>query len=178
MKIFLIGFMGSGKTTLGKKLARRMGFDFIDLDNFIEQKESLSVPEIFAAHGEDRFRQMEADNLRLLEVLQNVIISTGGGAPCFYGNMEWMNMHGLTVYLKMSPESLYTRLTASKKQRPLLHQKPKEELLDYIAQTLEKRKVFYESCKLTIDAAGLKARELERSVRETFGMGKSGEPDA
>lgn len=172
MKIFLIGFMGCGKSTLGKKLARRLGFDFIDLDHLIESKQSKSIPEIFASYGEERFRQIEADNLRLLQAIQNVVISTGGGAPCYYQNMEWMNAHGLTIYLKMTPERLFARLTASKKQRPLIQGKSKEELLDYISPMLEKRKEFYEASKLILEADDLKGKQLELIVRERLGIQK------
>jgi shikimate kinase len=157
--------MGSGKTTLGKKLARRMGMNFIDLDEFIEKKEGKSLPKIFATDGEKAFRQMEAENLRLLENIPASIISLGGGAPCFHDNMSWMNQNGLTVYLKQTPEFLYSRLKSSKGKRPLISGLSKKELLDYINEKLEERSQFYEKARIIIESKNMKARLLEEKIR-------------
>jgi shikimate kinase len=166
MKIFLIGFMGSGKTTLGKKLARRMEFNFIDLDEYIERKESKKISKIFSSYGEEKFRIIEKENLRLLEILGETVISTGGGAPCFHQNMDWMNQNGLTVYLKHDPEDLYSRLKSSRKKRPLISGLTKTKLLEYIKDTLAEREVFYNQAQLIVEAKSIKPKELEDRVRD------------
>lgn len=170
MKIFLIGFMGSGKTTIGKKLARRMDYNFIDLDDFIENKEGKRIREIFAASGEEEFRQIEAENLRLLEKIRDTIVSVGGGAPCFHENIEWMNQNGFTVYLKQTPEFLFSRLKSSKGKRPLIKGLKKKELYDFIVNSLEERSLYYEKAKLIVDPKDLKPKNLELRIREALEM--------
>lgn len=165
MKIFLIGFMGSGKTTLGEKLARRLEYNFIDLDQYIESKESKKINKIFSSYGEERFRVIEAENLRLLEILKDVVISTGGGAPCFHDNMDWMNAHGLTVYLKHDAESLYQRLKSARKKRPLISGMSKSKLFNYIRDTLTSREEYYNRANITLEGKSQKAKELELIVR-------------
>ncbi len=168
MKIFLIGFMGSGKTTIGKKLARRMQYNFIDLDDFIENKEAKKIRHIFAISGEKEFRQIEAENLRLLEKIQDTIVSVGGGAPCYHENIEWMNQNGFTVYLKQSPEFLFTRLKSSKAKRPLIKGLKKKELYEFIVTSLEERSIYYEQAKLVVDSKDLKPKDLEAIIREAL----------
>lgn len=138
--------------------------NFIDLDEFIEKKEGKTVAKIFASEGEKAFRQMEAENLRLLENIPASVISLGGGAPCFHDNMNWINKNGLTVYLKQSPEFLYSRLKSSKTKRPLLSGLSKKELYDYISKTLEERKTFYEMAQLVIESKNIKAKMLESAI--------------
>ena len=120
-RIFLIGFMGSGKTTLGKALAQKLGVDFIDLDLYIETRYHKTVREIFAESGEERFRQIEKSLLHEVADFENVIIAAGGGTPCFFDNIDYMNGHGTCVYLKASVEELCKRLAggplARKKRR-------------------------------------------------------------
>jgi len=110
MRIFLIGFMGSGKTTVGQKLARRLGYSFIDMDMQIEKESSMSINQIFKELGEDGFRRREHDLLLRIIRMDNVVVSTGGGVPCFDNNMELINQNGMSIYLKMTPESLVKRL--------------------------------------------------------------------
>jgi shikimate kinase len=117
-KIFIVGYMGSGKSTAGKKLASKLGFEFIDLDHYIENEFGQTVPEIFKTKGENEFRAMEHNALKKLVLKENVVISCGGGTPCYYGNMELMNNHGTTIYLKMSAETLAHRLLNAKDNRP------------------------------------------------------------
>jgi len=162
--------MGSGKTTIGKKLARRMQFNFIDLDDFIENKEGKKIREIFAASGEKEFRQIEAENLRLLEKIQNTIISVGGGAPCFHENIEWMNQNGFTVYLKQSPGSLFARLKSSKGKRPLIKGLKKKELYEFIVKNLQERSLYYEQASLIVDSKNLKPKDLEERIRKALEM--------
>jgi len=150
-KIFLIGYMGCGKTTLGKILASRLEMDFVDLDAFIEQRYFKSIPQLFEEKGESGFREIE--HTALLEVceFENAIISTGGGVPCFYNNMEIMKRAGLTVYLKVTPKVLTEVLKKAKRNRPLIKDKSVEELLHFIEENLAKREAFYSQAELTIN---------------------------
>src|SRR6476620_3320016 len=106
MKVFLIGFMGSGKTTIGKKLANYLKYEFIDLDKFIEARAGMTIVDYFAAHGEEEFRKMERDVLQTTHYPDNVIIATGGGTPTYDDNMEWMNENGKVAYLSLPPRAL------------------------------------------------------------------------
>ena len=151
-RIYLIGYMGSGKTTIGRSLAKKLNFQFIDTDLFIENRQKKTVSEIFSEKGEDVFRQMEHMALEEISSFENVIISTGGGAPCFHNNMELMNNSGFTIYLKSSPEELTKRLNKSKNKRPLLKEKTPEQMLTFIAENLEKRDYYYNQAQLTFDA--------------------------
>src|SRR5215510_8108006 len=132
MKIFLVGFMGSGKSTLAEKLSELMDVSFIDLDSKIEESEGKSVNEIFKERGEEYFRSLEAEALRKTARVRDAIIATGGGAPCFNDNMEWMNENGVTVYLKAEPGELYHRLLKERETRPLLASLGDVALFDFI----------------------------------------------
>jgi len=145
--------MGSGKTSIGKRLANKLNFNFIDLDQYIENKYFKSVAQIFESEGEATFRNYE--NVCLIEIseIENVIISCGGGTPCFFNNIDLMNETGKTIYLKLSPLMLVSRLRSSKKRnsRPLIMNKSKEELIDYVTNTLAQREEFYLKSKLIIE---------------------------
>ncbi|SRR5258705_9653113 len=143
MKIFLVGFMGSGKSTLGKKLSELMNVSFIDLDSKIEESEGKSVSKIFKGSGEEYFRNLEAETLRKTSRIRNAVIATGGGAPCFNNNMEWMNENGVTVYLKAEPGELYHRLLKERETRPLLMHLGDVALFDYIMSSLAHREPYY-----------------------------------
>ena len=150
-RIFLIGYMGSGKTTMGKMLAQKMNFVFVDMDAMIEEKYHKTVSQIFAEMGQDKFREIERQCLHEAAEFQNTVIATGGGAPCFFDNMEFMNSKGLTVYLKMTPQQLATRLESSKAgKRPLLADRKGEELRKFIQEGLEMRELFYEKAQIKI----------------------------
>lgn len=152
--------MGAGKTTYGLKLAHCLNFDFIDLDAQIVELEGKSISRIFKEKGEKYFRSVEAENLRSLDGIDNVVISLGGGAPCFHDNIKWMNDHGLTIYLKLDAKSIYSRLSNAKSERPLISDKSKTEIQDYINTTLTEREVFYEQAKIVIEAKNLKIKKL------------------
>jgi shikimate kinase len=143
MKIFLIGFMGSGKTTIGRRLAERIGFDFVDTDRFIEMRQGLTISEIFARNGEDVFRKMERDILLELQKLDYAVISTGGGLPCHGDNMNLMLASGKVVYLKTSPQALTRRLLRSRTERPLIKGKTEKELQQYVIEKLAEREPYY-----------------------------------
>jgi shikimate kinase len=150
MKIFLIGFMGSGKTYLGKQLASKLGFLFVDVDSVIENTEGVKIAQLFDSQGETYFRKIESDRLKALAKWDEVIVSTGGGAPCFHDNMDWMNTHGITVYLQTDPNLLLNRLKSETENRPLLRGKTDEELLDFIKNKIADRKPFYEKAKIIV----------------------------
>jgi shikimate kinase len=145
-RVFLIGFMGVGKTTLGRRLAKRLGLEYRDLDKEIEFAAKMFIPDIFSLMGEERFRQLEADILR--QQPDNCLIACGGGTPCFHGNMDWMNANGQTIYLQASPGFLSDRLLKSKKPRPLIMGKDEAELKAFIQEKLDSRKAFYEQAKI------------------------------
>lgn len=153
MIIFLIGFMGSGKSYVGRNLAPLLGFDYIDVDKFIEEKEGLTIKEIFEQKGEDYFRLLEKNFIQEVDSEQNIVISTGGGAPCFFDNMEVMNKKGLTIYLNRNKEKTIWRLLKGQYKRPLIAALSQDELEKFYDERLESRKTFYEKAKLHVGDA-------------------------
>lgn len=159
-KIFLIGYMGSGKSTAGKKLASKLKINFIDLDEFIETECGQTIPELFEQKGENEFRAIENNALKKLIAKDNIVVACGGGTPCYYGNIELMNNNGITIYLKMSAESLASRLLHSKTKRPLLENKTENELRTFITEHLEKREDFYHQANYIVKGKDLNVEEL------------------
>lgn len=141
--IFLIGFMGSGKTTLGRALSAATGLQFIDLDYYIERRFHANVRDIFASRGEEGFRDIERRMLLEVSEFQDVVISCGGGTPCFFDNMEVMNAAGTTVLLEADPQVLHTRLTRGRHIRPLIAAMTDDEIRSYIDRSLENRNPHY-----------------------------------
>ncbi|HEX8517107.1 MAG TPA: shikimate kinase [Bacteroidia bacterium] len=164
MKIFLTGYMGSGKSTAGKKLAAKLNFEFIDLDKLIESDCGQTIEEIFADKGENEFRALEHNALKKLLQKDNAVIACGGGTPCYYGNMELMNNNGITIYLKMSAQSIATRLLKAKDKRPLIENKSEAELKEYITAHLEKREDIYHQAQYTVKGKNLNIDELVEFV--------------
>lgn len=161
MRIYLVGFMGSGKTFTGKRLAESLGFSFADLDDLIKEDAGQSISGIFAANGEAYFRRLERRALHRTGDMENTVISTGGGAPCYFDNMEWMNAHGITVFLDTPAEMLATRLLPERAHRPLLQPYDEDTLADFIQSKLSERMYFYGQAaivypqrELTGDVAG------------------------
>lgn len=150
MLIFLVGYMGCGKSTLGREMARRLGYEFVDTDNFIEEQQGKKISAIFAEEGENYFRKLEREAVKSLKGRDNVIVSTGGGLPCFNGNMELMNEMGFTVFIKLDPEMLVKRLSKTGSKRPLLAGKTPEELRAFIETNLGHREPFYSKAKMTV----------------------------
>jgi shikimate kinase len=155
MKVFLVGYMSSGKTTIGKVLAEKMNFQFIDLDQYIESKEDMSVPDIFKLKGEIYFRKIEALFLKeLIESDIKAIISLGGGTPCYGNNMELLlnSEDAITIYLKASLNELVKRLNKDKQNRPLIaHLDSDEALLEFIGKHLFERNQFYNQANYTVE---------------------------
>jgi len=148
MRIFIIGFMGSGKSFSGKRLAEKMNMDFIDLDKYIEDQEGKTIREIFATEGEDYFRKTEQRCLIEMKNFENTIIAVGGGTPCFFQNMDWMNENGKTIFLETPVKILANRLEKAMENRPLLHGFSKKELRIFIEKKLEERNPFYRKSKI------------------------------
>ncbi|KAA6350813.1 Shikimate kinase [termite gut metagenome] len=158
IRVFLIGYMGAGKTTLGKILARKLKLSFVDIDCFIESRFHKKIRDLFDERGEADFRKLEKKILHEVAEFENVIISTGGGAPCFFDNMDFMKQKGKTVFLKVHPDILFRRLRVSTTSRPVLRDKTDEELHTFIAQTLEIRSPFYTQAHYTFNTDELENR--------------------
>ncbi|MCL1937721.1 MAG: shikimate kinase [Candidatus Azobacteroides sp.] len=156
-KIFLIGYMGAGKSTIGKCLSKQMELQFIDLDHFIENRHRKKISELFGEKGEDGFRVLERNALLEVSEFENVIISTGGGTPCFFDNMEIMNQLGQTIYLKASVEELADRLNVRKDDRPLIQGKELEEIKRFVAHNLVKREYWYNQARYIFDTEEINA---------------------
>lgn len=164
-RIYLIGYMGAGKTTLGRMLSDAMELTFIDLDTYIENRYRKSISEIFAEKGEVEFRKIEQAMLHEVGLFEQVIIATGGGAPCFFDNMDFMNETGLTVYLKTDTNTLFERLRIAKASRPILKDKSDAELICFIAENLKRRESSYLNAKVIFDADFLDTRvQLKESM--------------
>ena len=151
VRIIIIGYMGAGETTVGKALSRELGIPFYDLDWYIESRMRKTVPQIFAQKGEEGFRIIEHNMLHEVAEFEDVIISCGGGTPCFFDNMEYLNSQGETIYLKATPEVLHKHLRMGKTIRPLLLDKSPEEMLLFIREQLQHREPFYLKARHTLD---------------------------
>lgn len=167
-RILLVGFMASGKTTLGKALASDLGLQFVDLDHYIENRYHCTIAQLFAERGEEAFRQIERNILHEVAEFEDVVISTGGGTPCFFDNMDYMNAQGTTVFLEASPEVIYTRLTIARVQRPLVKGKTANELRQYITEMLEHRASYYTRATHTFNANHLEDPQQVKTSVERF----------
>lgn len=163
MKVFLIGFMGCGKSTKAKQLASRLGCPVIDLDAEIVVQEGCSIAEYFTKFGETAFRELESKTLKHFPYPDTCVVATGGGLPCFFDNMEWMNANGKTVYLHMEPAQLVSRLH-NRQKRPLITDMDDEQLLAFVKMKLEERDPFYTKAQLIINAFDLDAEILEAKL--------------
>ena len=166
VRIFLTGYMGAGKTTLGKAFARKMNVPFVDLDWYIEERFHKTVGELFTERGETGFRELERNMLHAVAEFENVENTTAGGAPCFFDNMEFMNRVGKTVFLDVHPDVLFRRLRIAKQQRPILQGKEDDELKAFIIRALEQRAPFYTQAQYIFNADELEDRwQIETAVQ-------------
>ena len=145
--------MGSGKTTVGKALAKELGLQFYDLDWYIESRRRKTVPQLFAERGEDGFREIERNMLHEVAEFEDIVLSCGGGTPCFFDNMDYMNQQGEVIWLKADAEVLYKHLLMGKTERPLLKGKSPDELIAFIREQLEKREPFYAKAHHVLDVS-------------------------
>ncbi|MDX8341416.1 shikimate kinase [Draconibacterium sp. IB214405] len=164
MRIYLIGYMGCGKSRLGRLLSEHMGVQFVDMDDYIEERNCRTIPQIFAEDGEDGFRKIERKALEELSEFTDVIIATGGGAPCFFDNVDVMNKSGKTIFLNIDPAILADRLMKSKTERPLIKGKSRDELVVFIDDTLKKRKEFYSKARFEITEPDLSLDEIQDMI--------------
>jgi len=166
-RLYLIGFMASGKTTIGKKLAQKLGYTFLDLDALIVEKTGKTISEIFAESGEATFRKIESETLQATQTLANTLIATGGGTPCHNDNMAWIKENGTSLYLRLSIPRLVGRLRADKANRPMLAHLEDEALSQFIENLLSQRQDTYLQADLTVDNEGNNVGVL---VNEIFSL--------
>ena len=152
MNIYLIGYMYSGKTTIGHKLAVKLGYQWLDLDQLFELTFHTSIPIFFKRYGEEAFRKLEQKLLHETANKDNTVISTGGGTPCHFDNIQWINKHGKSVYFDVTVETLLRRAAQSKKPRPILMGMTEEERALYIRQQLEARTPYYKKAQIIFPA--------------------------
>jgi shikimate kinase len=165
MKIFLIGLPGSGKTTLGKQLAERLTLKFLDLDAEIEKSEATSIAEIFKVHGEDHFRELEHRQLtKWADEKRDFVMATGGGAPCFFNNIDLMNGAGVTIFLDVPAKEIAKRISGQSANRPLLLNLNFEELKDKIEFLRSLRKPFYRQARCVVKGEKLDVNDLLAKV--------------
>ena len=163
--VFLVGFMGCGKTTLGRKLAKHLDYAFIDLDQQLEAKVGMTITEYFAKFGEESFRKLESEVLKTTAYPESAIVSTGGGLPCFFDNMHWMNSQGKTIYIQLSPKTIADRLEHEKHKRPVLNGRKEEELITFIAQKLQERDPFYTQASITANGIGITPEKVLEQLK-------------
>ena len=157
--------MGVGKSTFGKKLARSLGFRFVDLDNVFEKKFKIRIDDFFGKYDEELFRKLEYETLKESFSSVNTVIATGGGSPCFFDAMNKINERGISIYLEMSPAAIAHRLTHAKKPRPLIKNKTGDELCAIIEQKMGERKAFYEQAHFTVDAINVSVKEVAELLK-------------
>lgn len=166
MNIYLIGFMGSGKSTIGRLLAEALAYQWVDLDEHIVTRNQMSVRGIFKKYGERFFRKEEATVLRNTMTLEKAVVSCGGGTPCFENNMNWINQHGISIFIDPTVEVLLNRLVKGQEKRPLLREKNLEELETFIQQKLEERRPVYEQAHIHYQQAQDDAPSVELIIKK------------
>jgi shikimate kinase len=172
VKIFLVGFMGCGKSSGGKKLARAMQHRYVDTDKLVSSLNEMRPFEIFEKMGEDYFRSEETKALKGICQMENIVVATGGGTPCFNDNMKMMNENGITVYLKASPSLLWHRVQKNKAKRPLIANIPDDQLLEFIVAKLKERRDYYQQAQITWKAENLDVLKLKEKLLEVAAQPK------
>ena len=165
-RVYLVGFMGVGKSTIGKKLGHKLNFEFIDLDYIFEEKYKISIDRFFHKYDEELFRKMEHELLLATFEKPNAVISTGGGTPCFYGAMDKINQAGISIYIKMQPSAIAYRLSSARRKRPLIDNLPKEDLQKFIAEKLKKREPVYQKAHIHINGMNVHIDELAEKLQK------------
>lgn len=166
MKIFLIGFMGAGKTHWGRLLSEKLGIRFFDLDEQVTEHAGKSIPEIFATEGEEQFRLLEKEVLYIItESHGSFVMACGGGSPCYFNNIEYMNQAGTTVWINTPLDTLFDRLVKEKDKRPLIKELSVEQLRGFISKKFADRKIYYEQANVTVDEEPV---QLDRLIEKIF----------
>jgi shikimate kinase len=168
MKIYLIGYMGSGKSTLGRILAEALGLSWMDMDTEIESRYKISITNFFRKYGEDSFRNVEHKVLKEIVSIPDIVVSAGGGVPCFHNNMELLNQTGLTIYLEATPELILTRIGPYAWKRPLFKQMDGADIVEKITKHLKSREIYYQQALITIDATNPDIAELKKRILDYF----------
>ena len=163
-RIYIVGYMGAGKTTTARRLAQRMGWEVVDTDALFEEKYKISVNDFFNKYDEALYRKLESEVLKATESLDHVVVSTGGGTACYFDNMEWMNQHGLTVFMCISPKAAVDRVIHSRHKRPLAEGKSEEELTEFVNQHYASRMPFYEQARITVKSEDFDLEDLIRQI--------------
>ncbi|MCC7318235.1 MAG: shikimate kinase [Bacteroidales bacterium] len=164
MRVYLIGYMGSGKSTAAKRLSAVLDLPSYDLDVLFEERYKIEIGAFFHRYDETLFRKLESGLLKETANIPQGIIATGGGTPCFYDNIHWMNENGITVYIRMAPVSIVERLKTSKKKRPLIANKAEHELLPYIQESLRQRNIFYSQAHIIVKGESLDVKALSDKI--------------
>lgn len=164
-RIYLVGYMGSGKSSALKQLGKLLSWETYDLDRLFEERYKISVQDFFHKYDEAAFRKLESQLLKETVKYKNAVIATGGGTPCFYDNMEWMNENGTTVFLKVAPMTAVHRLMQSKKKRPLIEGKSEQEVIEFVNKHYGDRMRFYEQAHITVKGESLDVEELVSELR-------------
>lgn len=165
-RIYLVGYMGAGKTTAARRIAQRLGWDVVDTDALFEEKYRISVNDFFNKYDEALYRKLESEILKETESLEHVVVSTGGGTACYFDNMEWMNCHGLTVFMRISPQAAVDRVIHSRHKRPLAEGKSEEELTEFVSSHYAARIPFYEQARITVKSEDLDLDALMKQIEE------------
>ena len=163
-RIYIVGYMGAGKTTVARRLANRLGWEVVDTDALFEEKYRISVDDFFRKYDEPLYRKLESQVLKETESLEKVVVSTGGGTACYFDNMEWMNQHGLTVFIRISSKAVVDRLLHAKRKRPLAEGKTETELTSFVNHHYTARLPFYEQAKITVKAEDLDLENLIKQI--------------
>ena len=167
VNLYLVGYMGTGKTTVGKLIAKKLNHPFFDIDEFIENRYHKTINAIFEEKGENGFREIERRALQEISSFENVVVSTGGGLPCFFDNMDLLNRTGITVYLRATVGELINRLTADLQKRPLIKGKNQDELPEFVEENLIKREPFYNQAQFIFDVRQCSTKkEIEEWAEE------------
>ncbi|MCA1757011.1 MAG: shikimate kinase [Bacteroidales bacterium] len=164
VRVYLVGFMGSGKSSAGKRIAALLGYDFTDLDALLENDAGISVTEIFSKYGEKWFRKKEREVLHRTANMTDYVIACGGGTPCYFDNMEFMKEAGITCYLEMEASQLASRLRSSGTKRPLIKDIPEAGLTPWIEKKLSERMKFYELADITVNGFSIDYSELAEKL--------------
>lgn len=163
-RIYLIGFMAAGKTTVGRNLATELGYRFLDLDDFFEERYKIDIHTFFGKYGEKLFRSLEHERLMKTFDMKDVVVATGGGTPCYLNSMEEINKNGISVYLEMTPQAIVSRLADAARKRPLVEGKSGEELIRYIQEKMEERIPYYKGAQLILEGLDVNILELVKLI--------------